>query len=291
MAEAITPDPIVEVPIDLDQLATQSDLYRALVEFHGNDAINVLTYPIGSPFSKQCFLAVLHNLGSMEEFSDTLSKFPIGELFKVALYLGSDTLLYYVVFDVLSTKTAVTILDLSMGTLGLGHYITDAVIQFIRIITFDSPETIVHFMKNCKTSLRKRIHNNVKCSKEFMVKFKKPEVCLCCKLPITGLHTKNISDRLAPMGCCGMMVHLKCQIKLLANPNLINCPACKTTYHKGVIDDEYRILDNVLTIKNLNNWKIHPLPYRVRSDIWPALSEAHRDRYGPPQDGTVYRFG
>ena len=291
MAEAYPSEPIVEIPLDLDQLATQSDLYRALVEFHGTDAINVLTYPIGSPFSKQCFLAVLHNLGSMEEFSATLSKFPLSDLFKVALYLGSDTLLYYVVFDILSTATAVSILDLAINTLGLGHYITDAVIQFISIITYDSPYTIVHFMQNCKTSLRKRIKNNVKCSKEFMVKFKKPDVCLCCMLPIMGLHTKNISSRLAPMGCCGMMVHLQCQIKLLAKPNLPICPACKTTYSKGVIDDEYRILDNVLTIKNLNNWKIHPLPYRVRSDIWPQLSENHTSRYGPPQSGTQYRVG
>ena len=80
MAEAIySVDPIIEVPLDLDLLATQSDLYKALVNFHGTDALNVLTYPIGSPFSKQCFSAVLHNLGSMEEFSSTLNLFPIGE--------------------------------------------------------------------------------------------------------------------------------------------------------------------------------------------------------------------
>ena len=83
MAEAIySVEPVVEVPLDLALLATQSDLYKALVNFHGTDARNVLTYPIGSPFSKQCFLAVLQNLGSMEEFSSQLSLFPIGNYSK-----------------------------------------------------------------------------------------------------------------------------------------------------------------------------------------------------------------
>ena len=233
MAEAIpSVDPIVEVSLDLDLLATQSDFYRALVDFHGIDAINVLAYPIGSPFSKQCFLAVLHNLGSKEEFSTTLSMFPIGELFKVALYLGSETLLYHVVFDTLKAATAVTILDLAIDILGLDHYITDTVIQFIHIITHDSRDKIINLMQNSKTKLGQRIKNNIKSSgeivtdcirkqlisEEFMVPFKTPDVCLCCKLPITGLHSKNLSARLAPMGCCGMMVHLQCQLKFLAKP-------------------------------------------------------------------------
>ena len=300
MAEAsYSLDPVVEVPLDLDLLATQSDFYRALVDFHGIDAINVLAYPIGSPFSKQCFLAVLHNLGSKEEFSTTLSMFPIGELLKVALYLGSDTLLYHVVFDTLKAATAVTILDLAIDILGLDHYITDTVIQFINVITHDSRDKIIHLMQNSKTTLRRRIKNNIKnsgevvtgciqkpiISEEFMTSFKQPDVCLCCMLPITGLHAKNLSARLAPMGCCGMMVHLQCQIKFLAKPGLPNCPACKTIYQKGVIDDEYRILDNVLTIHNLNNWHKLPLPYRVRNIIWPEPSKAYSAIHGPSING------
>ena len=286
-------EPIVEIPIDLDQLATQSDLYKALVEFHGTDAINVLTYPIGSPFSKQCFSAVLHNLGSMEEFSATLKLFPIGELLRVALYLGSDTLLYHVVFDTLNSGTAVTILELAIDTLGMDHYITDTVIQFIHLITNDSPANIIRYMGENKMKLRIRIKNNIKSSgkfitryimkpviaTEFMNSLKKPDICLLCMLPITGYNTKTLAARLVPMGCCGMMVHLECQKLFLKRPNLPNCPACQTTYQHGKIDPEYRDLGNVLTICNLDHWHILPLPYR-RCDInWPKSTAAERERY------------
>ena len=300
MAEAIPSiEPVVEVSLDLDLLSTQSDLYRALVDFHGVDAINVLAYPIGSPFSKQCFLAVLHNLGSKEEFSTTLSLFPIGELFRVALYLGSDTLLYHVVFDTLKAATAVTILDLALDILGQDHYITNTVIQFINIITHDSRDKIIQYMQTSKMKLRRRIKNNIKSSgaivtgcirkqvkyEEFMVPLKTPDVCLCCKLPITDLHAKDLSTRLAPMGCCGMMVHLQCQIKFLAQQGIPNCPACKTTYHHGLIDDEYRCLDNIMTIHNLNNVGTLPLPYRVRNIIYPEPSEKYRAIHGPSLTG------
>ena len=300
MAEAIpSVEPIVEVSLDLDLLATQSDFYRALVDFHGIDAINVLAYPIGSPFSKQCFSAVLHNLGSKEEFSTTLSMFPIGELFKVALYLGSDTLLYHVVFDTLKAATAVTLLDLALDILGLDHYITDTIIQFINIITHDPRDMIIKLMNTSKTKLRRRVRNNIKDSgkkvtgcihkqikyEEFMVPFKIPDVCLCCKLPITGLHDKDITARLAPMGCCGMMVHLQCQIKFLARTGLPPCPACNTIYQHGLIDDEYRMLGTTLTIHNLNNWNTLPLAYRVRNIVWPETSKEYRAIYGPSING------
>ena len=293
--------PVVEVPLDLDLLATQSDFYRALVDFHGADAINVLTYPIGSPFSKQCFLAVLQNLGSEEEFSATLDLFPIGELFKVALYLGSDTLLYHVVFDRLNAPTSVTLLGLTMDILGLDHYITDTVIQFIITITHDSRDKILSFMSNSRIALRRRIRNNIKSSgalvegctvfrkqtipDKFVTSFKKPDVCLCCRLPITGLHTKNLSARLAPMGCCGMMVHLQCQVKFLTLPNLPNCPACKTTYRHGLICNDHRSLDSILTIHCLNNTQVHPLAYRIRNIVWPTSDKEYYKIHGPSLTG------
>ena len=46
MAEAnYSLEPVIEVPLDLDLLAKQSDFYRALVDFHGTDAINVFDLP------------------------------------------------------------------------------------------------------------------------------------------------------------------------------------------------------------------------------------------------------
>ena len=46
MADAYLAKEMTELPIDLEILATQSELYKALVNFHGKDAINVLNYPI-----------------------------------------------------------------------------------------------------------------------------------------------------------------------------------------------------------------------------------------------------
>ena len=295
MAEAnFSLEPVVEVPLDLDVLATQSDLYKALVDFHGTDAIDVLTYPIGSPFTKQCFLTVIQNLGSKEEFSNIYNLFPIGELFRVALYLGSDTLLYYLVFDTLNTGTAVTLLELAIDTLGMDHYITDTIVQFINIITHHSRAEIVKLMRENKIALRRRIKNNVRKSgnyilrtiqrpiiaTEFMNPNKMPEVCLCCKLPITGYNTKTLRDRLVPMGCCGMMVHLECQVKFLKRTGLPNCPACQTTYQHGLIDPEYRDLGSILTIHSLNNWHVIPLPYRIRNLVWPSRSANDIARHG-----------
>lgn len=300
MAEAnFTPEPIVEVPLDLELLAQQSDFYRALVDFHGTDAINVLAYPIGSPFSKQCFSAVLQNLGSKEEFSETLNKFPLGELFKVALYLGSDTLLYHLVIDKLRAETAVTLLELSIDLLGMEHYVTNTITQFVCIITHFSRYEVIHHMQTSKTKIRAKIRNNLKrsgksvtgcirwpiMSGEFVEPFKQPEVCLCCMLPIADQHAKNITTRTIPMGCCGMMFHLDCQKEFLSRRNLPNCPACGTTYQHGLIAEEYRSIGPILTIHHLNNCHVQPHAYRVRNIDFRELSKQYLALHGPANSG------
>ena len=101
MAEA-SPTNVSEIPVTLDKLASQSKLYKAIVEFHGTDSLDVLTYPINSNFSEQCFTAVVKCLGNVSKFSEILQGCPLAELFHISLYLGSDSLLYYTVFDLLN---------------------------------------------------------------------------------------------------------------------------------------------------------------------------------------------
>ena len=245
---------------------------------------------------------MLQNLGSKEEFTEILNQFPIGELFKVALYLGSDTLLYHLVIDKLRAATAVTLLDVSMDILGMDHYITKTITQFTCIIAQTSRYNVIHYMQTNKPKLRLKIRNNMKRSGEvvtgclrrpevsgnFMEPFKKPDICLCCMLPITGLDAKDMTTRLLPMGCCGMMVHLKCHQEFLKRINLPTCPACGTTYQHGKIDNEYRMLGEVLTICQLNNCKVLPLPYRVRNIDWLGLSQDYLAIHGPSNSEGGY---
>ena len=306
MAEAnYSIEPVIEVPLDLDLLAQQSDFYRALVDFHGTDAINVLAYPIGSPFTKHCFTAVLKNLGSKEEFSETLNNFPIGDLFKVALYLGSDTLLYHLVIDKLQATTAITLLDLAIDIMGMDHYITNTIIQFTSIITHFTRSEVIRYMATSKTKIREKIRNNRKKSgklvpgckvlrwfktpEHFMESFKHPNVCLICQLPLSDMHATDIATRVVPMGCCGMMFHLTCQLEFLKRKNLPNCPACGTTYQHGIINKEYTSLGSILAIHRLQDSHILPIAYRFRNIDWKSLlPKDYYEIHGPSYNGNGY---
>ena len=255
------------VKVDLEALANQSELYRAMVDFKGKDALDELIYPVGSRFSQQCFESVVQCLGSREEFAANLKNFPIEELFHVALYLGSDTLLYYVVIDLLTVETAVTILSLTLDTVGEHHNITITIIQFIEMVIGKSFGKVLLMVKTDKAQLRNILRNSKRRYKKFVSKAKIPQTCLCCKLHIEGQAERDINKRITPMSCCGMAMHLKCQLKLLSRRCPV-CPACGTFYFEGKIDDECRDLHSVMNVRYLENYRIPPLPYRVRHDVF-----------------------
>ena len=48
----------------------------------------------------------------------------------------------------------------------------------------------------------------------------------------------------------------------------MKCPVYTATLWEGKIDSEFRELDSVLTISHLNVHDVHPLPYRLRSEVW-----------------------
>lgn len=286
MAEAF-PDNIAEVPIELDRLASHSKLYQAIVEFHGTDALDILNYPTNSDFSEECFTAVIKCLGNEAKFSEVLQYCPLAELFHISLYLGSDSLLYYTVFDLLSVRTAVSILDLSYTILGEDHHITNAVLHFCKMVTNVDIDKIITLYLTKRKSLRNLLRNTYRHSTSFdyapgtsfrkkrsyiptkyVRQNRRPNTCLCCKNPIVD----DTTELLSPMHCCHMMVHLKCQIELLKK-RLTRCPACTTTFWEGKIDSEFRDLDSVLTISHLNVHNVHPLPYRYRSEVWDYTKE------------------
>ena len=255
-------------PIDVDRLANQSSYYDAIITFHGKDALDVLTYPIGSLFSKTCFMAVIQCLGTSEEFSEILPEFPLKDLFHVSLYLGSDTLLYFVVFDLLSAVTAVTLLDLAMKTLGERHHITVSIIYFIIMITDECKITILRLLSEKKASLRNLIRNSCNKSVRFVRESRKPLKCLCCRNPITGYHERDLFKRLAPMACCGMLFHLSCQLKLLRSEKWRTCPSCSSRFYDGEFDEDSRDLHSVMNIRQLKIYGRFPIPYRVRPEVW-----------------------
>lgn len=257
-----------DVIIDLNLLAKQSQLYKALVNFKGTDSLDVLTYPEGKAFSKECFISVINCLGSEEAFSENLHNFPIEELFNVSLYLGSDSLLYHIVFDLLETRTCVTILDLAINALGENHFITRGVIHFITKVLDTTFDTILFTIKQSKSKLRKMIKNSRRQDRRFIIESRTPQNCLLCNHPIIDNVIKDAEKRLSPMNCCGMMFHLQCQLKLFKEKKYPKCPACGTIYADGKIDIDLNVLDSKMTIRYLDNYGIHPLPFRVRSEIW-----------------------
>lgn len=257
-----------DIAVDLDELSKRSDLYRALVNFHGSDALNILTYPDGAPFSENCFRSAVECLGSKDDFTGTMKIFRIKELFDVSLYLGSDCLLYHVVFDMLMPTNAVSILDMSIDFLGMNHFITKAVIHFIMVtLDFSYNRTMLAF-QDSKQKLRKVLKNCKRRQEPFVVKTRLPHSCLCCMKPMTGLYQKDVDKRVAPLICCGMLVHLKCELNLFKAKQYPKCPACQTIFAEGEICTELNVLDSVMTIRYLKNYGIYPLPYRVRSEIW-----------------------
>ena len=281
MAEAI-PTNLSEIPITMDYLASQSKLYKAKVEFQGTDSQDILTYPKGSKFSEKCFATVVKCLGNNSKFSENLELCPLSELFHISLYLGSDTLLYYTVFDLLTVKTAVSILDLAYTTLGEKHHITNAVLHFCTKVTNVNLDRIITLYKTKRKSLRNLLRNTYRHPPSFdyapgtsfrkiksfiptklVLEERKPEICLCCN---NQINRDNL-ELLSPMHCCQMMVHLECQVDLLKR-RYVNCPACRTIFYEGKIDTEWRDMDSTLTIHHLDIKGVHPLPYRVRTNSW-----------------------
>ena len=260
---------ITEISIDLEALATQSELYGALLKFHGKDAIHILSYPSDAPFSKHCFISVVECLGNKKALFETLHKFEIRDLFLISLYLGSDTLLYHIVFDMLRATNSVSILDMTTETLGVHHFITKGVTHFIMMVLNRSYREVTDLFGKSKHKLRKMLKNSVRFDRSCILPDRMPIVCLCCTRAITDeLHQKEIKKRLAPMRCCGMMTHLQCQLTLFSSKIYPKCPACKTIFSDGEIDLDLNMLDSLMTRRYLENYGIHPIPYRSRPEIW-----------------------
>ena len=268
MAKSPPPTVIInDSNIDIETLASHSELYSAILKFHGKNAHHFLTYPSEAPFSEHCFTTVVQCLGNKDKLLDTLHIFKIRDLFLISLYLGSDILLYHIVFDMLSPNNSVSILDMSIETLGVHHFISKGITHYIMMILDTTYENTLLIFNASKIRLRKMIKNS-KNQRVCMTQDRKPHVCLLCSNPITDLHQRNISQRLAPMRCCGMMIHLQCQLKLFSSKQYPKCPACQTIFSDGEIDLDLNLLDSKMTVRYLANYGIHPLPYRNRSHIW-----------------------
>ena len=268
MAEAPPPNSATNITsIDIETLASHSELYKAILKFHGKNAQRFLTYPVGAPFSKHCFTTVVQCLGNKNKLLETLHIFKIRDLFLISLYLGSDVLLYHIVFDMLAPNNSVSILDMSIETLGVDHFITKGITHYIMMILDTTYTNTLLIFNTSKIRLRKMIKNS-KNQRACVTPDRQPHVCLYCNSPITNLHQRDISQRLAPMRCCGMMLHLQCQLKLFSTTKYPKCPACQTIFSDGEIDLDLNLLDSKMTIRYLANYGIHPLPYRYRTHIW-----------------------
>ena len=172
----------------------------------------------------------------------------------------------------LNAHNAVPILNLTIETLGEKHFITKGVTHFVMMILETSYYNVMHHLRTNK--LRKMIKNSARKDRKCMIETKRPSVCLCCELPITDLHQKDLSKRLAPIICCGMMLHLTCMKALFKSKLYPKCPACKTIFSEGEIDTDMNLLDSTMTIRYLENYGVHPLPYRVKSDIWQKVRDS-----------------
>lgn len=258
---------------DLTLLKERSEYYRALTDFNGSDSLNILTYPTGSPFSKSCFISVINCLASNDELSKISSNFPLDDLFNVALFLCSEYLLNHVVFDLLETRTCITILGLVLNAFGENHTMTIEIIQFIMTILETNFDTVLFTFKQNKTKLRKMVKNAKNQNKKFYIESRIPDICLLCNDTINSNIMINntiriIQRKLKPMTCCGMVFHLNCIKKLFHENKYPRCPSCKIIFADGVIDIDLNNLDTKMTIRYLQNHNVHPLPYRVRSEIW-----------------------
>jgi len=92
--------------IDPDELALNSDMYRALRNFHGNEALHVLGYPQTTQFTENWYTVLVKCLGTKGKFPEEITNCPISELFHIAIYLSSDKLLHHVIYDLLDATTA-----------------------------------------------------------------------------------------------------------------------------------------------------------------------------------------
>jgi len=264
----MSPRDIGQVPYDHNILIKQSSTYRAMVEFDGYNEECHLGYPEQDNFSQECFLATLSCLGNALEFHPSLCKFHIKELFHVANYLAADRLLYYVCFDLLSFKTAVTLLSLTVDTFGETHHLTETIVQFIKMSTGISYFRSLKRIKENVTAFRKYVYSESLKKERFIKKLDFPRKCLCCNSMVNKTKTiDQIENRVMAMNCCSQILHLNCQKKLLSKAYPV-CPFCQSEYFERKIDTEDGSLHGLMNRRLYHNYGIVPLPLRLRGEVF-----------------------
>lgn len=214
----------VEIPQDNLKLAETSGTFRKACRVLGGTPIP-LVHPV--------LTHAMDCLSGMSKMS-SLNNYSMFMLFFVALFLDTEILINYIVFNLINRYNCVDILALLSKFKKRTDFLTKSVLNyFIADLKLD-PEYVLLSMTRDPRKLRWEISRmNIRLNDNRSLDCV-PSLCSVCKILILNNEDLSLIKKRVLTTCCGAALHINCYKKVMALLQGI-CPYCKCKYVSGVL--------------------------------------------------------
>lgn len=212
-----------EIAIDNVKLAETSGSFRRACKVLGGTPVP-LVQPVLT-LAMDCLSGMLPmtHLGTANIFM----------LFFVALFLDSEVLANYIVFDLIERNNCVDILALISKLRKRDQFLSMAVINYFIMELHLDPDYVYDTLSKNPRKLRWEISKTkgVDRSNSLLCSF--PSTCCICKLVINDPDHLSLTKKCVRTLCCQNRIHIRCLKKLMA---LVRgrCPYCRCLSLSGV---------------------------------------------------------
>lgn len=233
----------MEVPADNLKLADTSGSFRRACRVLGGTPI---------PLFQPVLIQALDCLSGMAPMA-SLNNISIFMLFFVALFLDTEILANYIVFDLINKNNCVDILSLVSKFKKREEFLFRAVINYFISELKLEPEYIYLSMARSPRQLRWEIS-------KLHIKENVPtwapgfrSACPICKIIICDNEHLSMTKKAVFTPCCKKILHVHCYKKLMA---LLwgRCPYCRCSYASGVL------LPTTNSLNKSQSAIVHPIP-------------------------------
>lgn len=256
----------IEVPTDNIKLMETSGAFRRACKIVGGAPTTMFR-----PILNEC-MDCLSGMQPMEILDSTC----IFMLFFTALFLDTEILLNYIVFDLIDKNTCVDILGLVSKLKKRDDFFSKSIINYFRSEFKMDPDYVYLSLARNPRKLRWEISKFSGDNHKLNRISKFPSTCKICKVTMNDADHLSMTRKCIHTVCCMQSLHIKCMKKIMEQ-QWGYCPYCRSPFTKGVIEP-LGDLAEVVQVSVVRANGAPPPSQLVRGEVFRFLDSPYESR-------------